>query len=223
MKKQIKPNIKAHLLRGAFYLLLLVAVCAIPFALAQRNAGKQGVINPMAQSGFTGNTYPLQNIPSAAGVDTSSATLSSTDGSSASAAADSVQAFARSGLRSILALRGQSYMNGSGAAGATALKSLLQPMLPEGGCSAPGPWRTSTTGPSARYRAGGCSGGGFIYVYGGQTSTGGFLNDLWRWNPATETWTQLANMPTAKGNIQGAYWNGKIYVPGGFAAGVHRS
>jgi hypothetical protein len=58
-------------------------------------------------------------------------------------------------------------------------------------------------------------------VYGGQTSTGGFLNDLWRWNPATETWTQLANMPTAKGNIQGAYWNGKIYVPGGFAAGVH--
>jgi len=28
-------------------------------------------------------------------------------------------------------------------------------------------------------------------------------------------------MPTAKGNIQGTYWNGKIYVPGGFAAGVH--
>ena len=37
MKKQIHPTIKAHLIRGAFYLLLLVAVCAIPFALAQRN------------------------------------------------------------------------------------------------------------------------------------------------------------------------------------------
>ena len=37
MKKQINPTIKAHLIRGAFYLLLLVAVCAIPFALAQRN------------------------------------------------------------------------------------------------------------------------------------------------------------------------------------------
>jgi hypothetical protein len=37
MKKQINPTIKAHLVRGAFYLLLLVAVCAIPFALAQRN------------------------------------------------------------------------------------------------------------------------------------------------------------------------------------------
>ena len=41
MKKQINPTIKAHLIRGAFYLLLLVAVCAIPFALAQRNATKR--------------------------------------------------------------------------------------------------------------------------------------------------------------------------------------
>ncbi len=40
MKKQINPTIKAHLIRGAFYLLLLLAVCAIPFALAQRNATK---------------------------------------------------------------------------------------------------------------------------------------------------------------------------------------
>jgi hypothetical protein len=36
MKKQLNPNIKAHLLRSAFYLLLLLGVCAIPFALAQR-------------------------------------------------------------------------------------------------------------------------------------------------------------------------------------------
>src|SRR5438034_1159390 len=35
MKKQTEPNIKAHLLRGAFYVLLLLGVCAIPFALAQ--------------------------------------------------------------------------------------------------------------------------------------------------------------------------------------------
>ena len=47
-------------------------------------------------------------------------------------------------------------------------------------------------------------------------TAGGYYNDLWRWDPTTGTWTQLANMPTAKQNIQGAYWNGKIYVPGGF-------
>jgi N-acetylneuraminic acid mutarotase len=37
MKKQINPTIKAHLIRSACYVLLLLAVCVIPFALAQRN------------------------------------------------------------------------------------------------------------------------------------------------------------------------------------------
>jgi hypothetical protein len=36
MKKQISRNIRAHPVRGAFYLLLLLAVSVIPFALAQR-------------------------------------------------------------------------------------------------------------------------------------------------------------------------------------------
>ena len=36
MKKQINPTTKAHLIRGAFYLLLLLTVCAIPFVLAKR-------------------------------------------------------------------------------------------------------------------------------------------------------------------------------------------
>ena len=51
MKKQINPTIKAHLIRGAFYLLLLVAVCAIPFALAQsrsRGTTKRGVVSKFA-------------------------------------------------------------------------------------------------------------------------------------------------------------------------------
>ena len=37
MKKQINPTIKAHLLRGALYAPMLVAICAIPFALAQQD------------------------------------------------------------------------------------------------------------------------------------------------------------------------------------------
>src|SRR6266480_5708407 len=40
MKRQISPNVKAHFLRGAFYLLFLLAVSVIPFALAQRTTGK---------------------------------------------------------------------------------------------------------------------------------------------------------------------------------------
>jgi hypothetical protein len=37
MKKQISSTTKAYLIRSAFYLLLFLGVCAIPFALGQRN------------------------------------------------------------------------------------------------------------------------------------------------------------------------------------------
>src|SRR5207302_8692106 len=46
MKKQINPTIKAHLIRSAFYVTLLLAVCVIPFALAQRNTTKRSPVRP---------------------------------------------------------------------------------------------------------------------------------------------------------------------------------
>jgi hypothetical protein len=45
MKERINPSMRAHLIRGAFYLLLVFAMCVIPFALAQR--------------GMSGNTTQL--------------------------------------------------------------------------------------------------------------------------------------------------------------------
>jgi hypothetical protein len=59
MKKQTSTSVKAHLVRGAFYILLLIAVCAIPFALAQRNATKRVVTSnrtaaPVASRAFQG-------------------------------------------------------------------------------------------------------------------------------------------------------------------------
>ena len=44
MKQPINPVIRAHLVRGAFYLILLVAVCVIPFALGQRATTKQSAV-----------------------------------------------------------------------------------------------------------------------------------------------------------------------------------
>lgn len=41
MKADVGPAIKAHLLRGAFYVLLLLALCIIPLALAQRTTTKR--------------------------------------------------------------------------------------------------------------------------------------------------------------------------------------
>src|SRR4030095_12201802 len=58
MKKQINPTIKAYLIRGAFYLLLLIAVCAIPFALAQsrsRGTAKRGVATPASNRNMVAN------------------------------------------------------------------------------------------------------------------------------------------------------------------------
>jgi hypothetical protein len=67
MKKQNNPNIKAHLLRGAFYLLLLVTVCAIPLALAQRNVSKRtnarGVPHLKQKSLHTGFTNAFGTAP----------------------------------------------------------------------------------------------------------------------------------------------------------------
>jgi Alpha-galactosidase, CBM13 domain len=52
VRKQINPSIKAHLLRSALILLSLIAICAIPFALAQsrsRGTAKPSAIKPATQ------------------------------------------------------------------------------------------------------------------------------------------------------------------------------
>jgi hypothetical protein len=60
MKKQINPTIKAHLIRSACYLILLLAVSAIPFALAQRGASKVSVSKPTLAQGAAANTQASQ-------------------------------------------------------------------------------------------------------------------------------------------------------------------
>jgi hypothetical protein len=57
-----------------------------------------------------------------------------------------------------------------------------------------------------------------IYMIGGTPNGYGssLRREIYRYDPATDTWTtSLALMSTARGWIQGAYWNGKIYVMGG--------
>ena len=57
MKSQIHRTSKAHLLRVAFYLLLLLAACAIPFALAQRNVAtrSKAKASPVSEFPVTSN------------------------------------------------------------------------------------------------------------------------------------------------------------------------
>src|SRR6266498_2261309 len=63
MKKQINPTIKAHLIRSAFYVILLLAVCVIPFALAQRNTVKRSVAKG-ASSRVSGTATSSRSVPS---------------------------------------------------------------------------------------------------------------------------------------------------------------
>src|SRR6188472_718387 len=73
MKKQINPTIKAHLIRGAFYLILLVAVCAIPFALAARKPAAGSVSRVIPRSHISALApasafrAPAANLPNAKG------------------------------------------------------------------------------------------------------------------------------------------------------------
>ena len=65
MKKQINPTIKAYLIRGAFYLLLLLAVCAIPFALAQSRS--RGTATAAAKSDAAAKTNQQHAAPPSSG------------------------------------------------------------------------------------------------------------------------------------------------------------
>src|SRR5215469_5317746 len=63
MKKQISISTKAHLLRSAFYVILLMAVCVIPFALGQRDTS-QRVSRPIVRGFLTKSPsrFPLHQV-----------------------------------------------------------------------------------------------------------------------------------------------------------------
>ena len=134
----ISFTIKRHLIRGAFYLLLLLAVCAIPFALAQSlNSGtsKPGVTKTTVPPSLfslssTSKTHAFPVNPDFAPPGVIQEQLSSPYSGAAAVASGTTDA------------------NGS------VFNQLGAPLFPEGGCGTPGPWSTSTPGPPARYRAG---------------------------------------------------------------------
>jgi len=66
MKKQINSTIKAYLVRSAVYMLLLLAVCAIPFALAQsrsRGTTKRSAANASGAQSFDESLLPYDIRP----------------------------------------------------------------------------------------------------------------------------------------------------------------
>src|SRR5436190_3704980 len=159
MKKQINPTIKAHLIRGAFYLLLLTAVCAIPFALAQRNAPKR-----------------------------SGANAGKLNASQPKAASQLLPYDARPGARPVARVPNLS----SWAIVANYPLVIESPSL--------------------------CSDGTFGYAAGGRDAAFFNATDAFnRYDPQLDTWTSLANLPTATSDARSVYAavTNSIYVFGG--------
>jgi hypothetical protein len=178
MKRQINSSIRAHLIRGAFYLLLLLAVCALPFALAKsRSRGTP--------------TNVTNNV---------------------SAAADSVETFSQSQLGNIPAARPQDSTDTGGPDDANALEN-----LPTVGC-VPGPWTLAANYPFVLESPGVTSNGTFAYSAGGRAAN--TTNAFYRYDPVANTWTSLANMPTAEYAAGVAYAANvnKVYLFGGLDA-----
>jgi Kelch motif len=159
MKKQINSTIKAHIVRSAFYMLLLLGVCVIPFALAQSRS--RGTIRRSAAN--------------ASGAQSINPSLLSYD------------------------IRPR------------------PPVSPAGVCT-PAPWQFAANMPIDLYASAGASDGTFFYAAGGYSfSQGNTLAMFNRYDPGTDSWTSLPDMPQAAIMAVAVYYptTNKIYVFGG--------
>src|SRR4029077_14276619 len=59
---------------------------------------------------------------------------------------------------------------------------------------------------------------GLVYVIGGYNPTGTGHNEVYIYNPGTNSYTTGALMPASQGNAAGVLFNGEIYVVGGGTA-----
>ena len=77
-------------------------------------------------------------------------------------------------------------------------------------------WSFGAPAPSpARSEGAAASHGGFFYAVGGRTA----LADLDRYDPATDMWTSLADMPTPRGGLGVAVAGNALYAIGGRTGG----
>jgi N-acetylneuraminic acid mutarotase len=82
-------------------------------------------------------------------------------------------------------------------------------------------WTTRASLPTPRKDLGAATVGGILYAVGGNnrfTSTGGPVGTVEAYDPATDTWTTKAPMPTARHRLGVAAVDGIIYAVGGIDA-----
>jgi hypothetical protein len=194
MKKQTNPNIKAHFLRSAFYVLLLLAVCVIPFALAQRKSNNRGDHAALAASAPTKNVAPVASDYLKMLTAPASVRLSP----------------------EIQDLATKLHQGGPMVTGQTGGRAIRVPPNPNRPAGVACTWSIVASYPELVESPSVCSDGTFVYSAGGSLNgnpTAGF----YKYDPVADSWTTLANMPTALGDARSVYAanTNKIYVFGG--------
>ena len=172
MKTHDNRAIKAHLIRGASYLLLFVAIGAIPLSLAQRDGTKRGVANPASDASMA-----VKFAAASPGNGTAQATKLS--GAHSKAA---LQPYAGSRL---LPYDGR-IVGGTPTPTPTSSPTCI-PVTP-------GPWMTASPYPTTIRRYGFAQTATHLYVFGG-VSDSTPVNAVNRFNLATGTWEPRAPMP----------------------------
>ena len=230
MKKQINPNTKAHLIRSAFYVLLLLAVCVIPFALAQRNTPKRSAATePRVAANKAQLAAQLERAKS---VPTSLIGKRQLAPQRKSARADAqlrndVPAVPWTLAASVAIDHYGGFMDSDGT------------FAYEGGgysFSAPGTinqfgrfdpvantWTPLAAVPDLiNAEASGVYAPNVnkLFVFGGDDPDSGTVVNTTRiYDIATDTWTSGAPMPDLRAFMGSGYFNGKIYLVGGYSTG----
>jgi hypothetical protein len=212
MKTHNNSAIKAHLIRGAFYLLLLIAVCAIPFALAQRNATKRDVANPASNANMV---VKFAAAPAASGADgTVGGTPTPTPTASPTCtvritpgpwmtANPYPTAIARYGFAQTTTYF---YVFG-GVSDGTPVNAVNRLNLATGMWESRAPMPFTSEAPTCALM----ESTGIVYC-----AEGDLGNSFASYDIATDSWTLLANTPNGDdyGSASGAF-NGKVFLAGG--------
>jgi N-acetylneuraminic acid mutarotase len=81
------------------------------------------------------------------------------------------------------------------------------------------PWTTVAALPAARAGGAYVSDGTYLYYLGGGLDYNDAIltSTVYQYDPSDDSWSTLASLPSALGQIDAAYIDGKIYIPGGYA------
>jgi len=212
MKIQINPSISAHFIRGVFYLLLLIAVWAIPFAQAKWNTSKPAKrsLRPVT-SDISAATDSIQKFDLS--IPAGSPTATPTCGGPVAWQPGPDQPPARYAFQAALGTDNKLYVAGGQTAD---MVPTLYDQVSRYDYTT-NTWSNVAPLPVPLSQAAMGAWNGKIYVAGGFIGGSSVTNALRIYDIATNTWSSGANMPISPGveAAAGAVRQGKFYVMGG--------